>query len=135
MKIAVSVLIEASIEVVWAAFNDPADIVQWDASSDWRVTRASNDLQVGGMLKLRIEPTCGDASFDFIAIYTQIEPMRLIEWQEDDRHVSVKFAKTRAGVVIHQEFDAEPPLSVDDQRRDWQGVLDNFARHVTGITA
>ncbi len=45
MKITTEALIDSPIETVWRAFNDPADIVQWDASDDWRTTWASNDLQ------------------------------------------------------------------------------------------
>ncbi|GGJ64762.1 MULTISPECIES: SRPBCC domain-containing protein [Alphaproteobacteria] len=134
MKITTEALIDSPIETVWRAFNDPADIVQWDASDDWRTTWASNDLQVGGLLKLRIEPRHDGTSFDFAATYTRLEPMRVIEWRtDDDRHVRVEFAETEAGVVVHQTFDAEPTPSVDEQRQDWQGVLDNFARHVTAI--
>src|SRR3546814_12051137 len=70
------------------------------------------------------------------ATYTKLEPMRVIEWRtDDDRHVRVEFAETEAGVIVHQTFDAEPAPSVDEQRQDWQGVLDNFARHVTAVTS
>src|SRR3546814_10545184 len=68
------------------------------------------------------------------ATYTKLEPMRVIEWRtDDDRHVRVEFAETEAGVIVHQTFDAETAPSVDEQRQDWQGVLDNFARHVTAV--
>ena len=136
MKITTEALIGVPIETVWRAFNDPVDILQWDASEDWRTTWASNDLRVGGLLKLRIEPRRCGASFDFAATYTIIEPMRLIEWRmEDDRDVRVAFRETGAGVVVKQTFDAEPTSSVDEQRRDWQSVLDGFARHVTAMAA
>lgn len=132
MKIMTEALIDAPIGTVWRTFNDPADIVLWDASDDWRTTWASNDLQVGGLLKLRIEPRHEGTGFDFTATYTRLEPMRVIEWRtDDDRHVRVEFAETEAGIIVHQLFDAEPTPSVDEQRQDWQGVLDNFARHVT----
>jgi len=134
MKIMTEALIAAPIETVWRMFNDPADIVLWDASNDWRTTWASNDLQVGGQLRLRIEAKHEGPGFDFTATYTKLEPLRTIEWRtDDDRHVRVEFAKTDAGVIVRQLFDAEPTLSVDEQRQDWQGVLDNFARHVTAL--
>ena len=136
MKIMTEVRIDAPIETVWRAFNDPADIVQWDASDDWHTTWASNDLRVGGQLRLRIEPRHEGTGFDFTATYTKIEPMRVIEWQTDDNHhVRVEFVETKAGVVVHQLFDAEPTLFEDEQRQDWQAVLDNFARHVTALVS
>lgn len=108
--------------------------MRWDASHNWRTTWASNDLQVGGLLKLHIEPRHDGTGFDFAATYTRLEPMPAIEWRtDDDRHVLVEFAEIEAGVIVHQTFDAEPALSVDEQRQDWQAVLDNFARHVTAI--
>ena len=67
MRIRTEVLIDAPLDVVWRAFNDPAEITQWDASDDWRTTWASNDLRVGGLLRLRIEPRHGEAGFDFAA--------------------------------------------------------------------
>lgn len=134
MKITTEALIGAPIETVWRAFNDPVDILRWDASEDWRTTWASNDLRVGGLLELRIEPRHGGASFNFAATYTAIEPMRLIAWRmEDDRHVWVEFRETGTGVVVNQTFDAEPTPSVDEQRHDSQSVLDGFARHVTAM--
>ena len=136
MKIMTEVLIAAPIETVWWAFNNPADIVLWDFSEDWRTTWASNDLRVGGQLRLRIEPRNEGTGFDFTATYTKLEPMRVIEWlTDDDHHVRVEFAETEAGVVVQQLFDAEPTLSEDEQRQDWQGVLDNFARHVAALAA
>jgi len=135
MKITTEALIDAPIETVWRAFNDPADIVRWDASDDWQTTRASNDLRVGGLLKLRIENMHDCTVSDFAATYIRIEPMRLIEWRTDgDRNVRVQFVETAAGIVVHQEFDAEPIPSVDEQRQDWQDVLDNVARHIAAIT-
>lgn len=135
MKITTEALIDAPIEAVWRAFNDPADIVRWDAFDDWQTTRASNDLRVGGLLKLRIENMHDCTVRDFAATYTRIEPMRLIEWRTyEDRHVRVEFVETAAGVLVNQEFDAEPIPSVDEQRQDWQDVLDNVARHIAAIT-
>jgi len=132
MKLTAETTIDAPIGIVWRTFNDPADILKWDQSDDWQTTEVWNDLRVGGNLKLRLEPKEAGASFDFVATYTVIEPMRLIEWRtDDDRVVRVAFGETDAGVVVHQTFDAEPNTALDEQRQDWQGVLDNFARYVT----
>lgn len=135
MKLTVRVRIPAPIQVVWRAFNDPDDILRWDASPAWRTVRASNDLRVGGQLRLRIEPRDGQPPFDYGVTYTRIEPMTLIEWRMDEdgdenRHVRVEFRAEPTGVVMTQTFDREPTPSPDEQRRDWQGVLDTFARYV-----
>ena len=134
MRIRTEVLIDAPLDVVWRAFNDPAEITQWDASDDWRTTWASNDLRVGGLLRLRIEPRHGEAGFDFAATYMWVEPMRRIDWRmEDGRHVRVDFRETGAGVMVNQAFDAEAVPSIEEQYRDWQGVLESFACHAAAI--
>jgi len=131
MRITVETTIAAPIDLVWQAFNDPDDILKWDASEEWRTISASNDLKVGGLLELRIEPRHDGTAFDFVATYTAVEPMRLIEWRTGDNLVArVEFNEIDAGVVVHQTFDAEPTTPIDEQRCEWQGVLDSFARHV-----
>ena len=131
MKITIETNVAASIADAWRAFNNPDDIVRWDASDDWHTTGASNDLKVGGKLLLRIEATDGGMGFDFAATYTQIELHRLIEFREDDdRMVRLEFIETDTGVTIRQTFDAESKHPKDKQHSEWQGVLDRFARHV-----
>src|SRR3954447_19432981 len=133
MKITIETHVAAPIADVWRAFNNPDDIVRWDASDDWHTTWASNDLKVGGKLLLRIEANDGGSGmgFDFAATYTQIEPNRLIELREDDdRMARLEFIETDTGVTLRQTFDADSKLPEDQQRADWQAVLDRFARYV-----
>ena len=79
MKLRTKAHIAAPLVLVWRAFNDPVHIMQWDATTDWHTVKASNDLVVGGLLKLRIEHRHADTGFDFVGTYTRIEPMNLIE--------------------------------------------------------
>ena len=131
MKITIETHVAAPIADTWRAFNAPDDIVQWDASDDWHTTWASNDLQVDGKLLLRIEATDGSTGFDFAATYTQIELNRLIVFRDDDdRMVCLEFIETDTGVAIRQTFDAESKVPEDQQRSEWQTVLDRFAQHV-----
>ncbi|MDN5788895.1 SRPBCC domain-containing protein [Pseudorhodobacter sp.] len=132
MKIIAETKIPAPINVVWRAFNDPDDILQWDTSDEWHTIKASNDLKVGGLLELRIEAIDGKSGFDFAATYTRIELNRLIEWRQmdDDRLIRVEFSENGAGTVVRQTFNADPKIPSDEERADWQGVLDNFGRHV-----
>lgn len=139
MKITVETNVAAPIADVWRAFNDPDDILQWDASDDWYTALASNDLRVGGKLLLRIEARGGGGlGFDVAATYTQVVPSRLIEcWMDDsrmvDRMVRVEFFETDTGVSVRQTFEAESTHPEGPQRSDWQAVLDRFARYVESI--
>ncbi len=132
MKIITETKIPAPIDAVWRAFNDPDDILQWDTSDEWHTITASNDLKVSGLLELRIEVKDGKSGFDFAATYTQVEPNRLIEWRQmdDDRLVRMEFAENGTSTVVRQTFNADPTIPNDEERADWQGVLDNFGRHV-----
>lgn len=138
MKITVVTNVAAPIADVWRAFNEPDDILQWDAADDWHTTRATNDLKVGGKLSLRIEATDGGPGFDVVAIYTKIEPNRLIECLMDDgtiadRLVCVEFFETETGVTVRQDFESDSTISQEMQRADWQAVLERFARYVESI--
>ena len=135
MKITVETIVVAPIADVWRAFNEPEDILRWDANDDWYTTGASNDLRVGGKLSLRIESSEGDPGFDVEATYTQVDPNQLIECLMDDgrladRIVLVEFFETDTGVTVRQTFDAESTLPAAPQRSDWQAVLDRFGRYV-----
>lgn len=63
--------------------------------------------------------------------------MRLLMWQtEEGQTVRVEFTESKRGSVrLHQIFSADPASNVDQQRDEWQGVLDGFAHHVARMTA
>lgn len=123
--------INAPIADVWRAFNNPDDIVQWDGTDDWRIAWASNEVIVGGKLLLRNEARDGGKGFDYVATYTQIELNRLIEYRQDDGLTGcLEFLETDTGVTFRQTFDANSTQTEDQQRAEWQAVLDRFARHV-----
>ncbi|WP_413521277.1 SRPBCC domain-containing protein [Psychrobacter glacincola] len=132
MKIITETKISAPIDVVWHAFNDPNDILQWDSCGEWHTITASNDLKVGGFLELRIESKVGKSGFDFAAIYTQVETNRLLEWRQmdDDRLIRVDFSENGTGTIVRQTFNADPTIPSNEEWADWQGVLDNFGRYV-----
>ena len=131
MKITIETKIAAPLADVWRAFNAPDDIVQWDASEEWHTTSASNDLMVGGKLLLRLEANDGGAGFDFAATYTRIELYRVIEFRDDEERLArLEFIQSDTGVTLRQTFDAEANLPEEQQRVEWQTVLDRFARYV-----
>jgi uncharacterized protein YndB with AHSA1/START domain len=132
MNITIETTVNAPIDRVWAAWNDPRAIEQWNAASpDWHTPRASVDLREGGQFTSRMEAKDGSMGFDFAGTYTRIEPQRLIEYAMGDaRKVRVEFIPTAGGVTVRETFDAEDTHSAEQQRQGWQAILDNFARHV-----
>jgi len=134
MEITIETTVKAPVERVWAAWNDPRAIEQWNAASpDWHTPRASVDLREGGKFTSRMEARDGSMGFDFEGIYTRIEPNRLIEYtMGDGRKVRVEFAVTGDAVSVRETFDAEDTHTAEQQRQGWQSILDSFARHVEG---
>lgn len=136
MKITVSTLVKAPVQMVWQAYTTPADIKCWNtASPDWHTTAAAVDLRPGGLFSSRMEAKDGSFGFDFAGQYTQVVPHGLIEYTFGDRTGRVVFAPGAEGVVVTVTFDGEPTHSEEQQRRGWQAILDNFARHVHGKVA
>ena len=132
MKVTVERLVKADIAAVWKAWNDPDDIVQWNAASDdWHTTKARVDLREGGSFSARMEARDGSMGFDFEGVFTHVVPERSLAYRmEDGREVSVDFAPLRDGILITETFDAETENPPEMQRQGWQAILDNFARHV-----
>ena len=132
MKITIETRVKAKLNQVWAAWNNPDDIKQWNAASnDWHTTRSTVDLREGGKFSARMEAKDGSVGFDFEGTYTRVVPRKLLEYKlGDDREVKVEFSEVADGVVVRETFDAESQNDPEFQRRGWQAILDNFARHV-----
>lgn len=134
MKITVETLVKAGLDAVWAAWNNPEDIKQWNAASDdWHTTQSTVDLREGGKFSARMEARDGSFGFDFEGTYTRVVPRKLIEYRMDDeRTCKVEFVEEAGGVLVRETFDAETENAPEMQRQGWQAILDNFARHVEG---
>ncbi|HEX6104446.1 MAG TPA: SRPBCC family protein [Gemmatimonadales bacterium] len=132
MKITVETLVKAPLDRVWDAWNNPADIEQWNtAQEDWHTTRSSVDLREGGKFMARMEAKDGSEGFDFEGTYTRIVPRRTIEYRmSDGREVRVEFAERDGAVLVTETFDPESENPPELQRTGWQAILDNFGRHV-----
>lgn len=132
MKITVEAIVKAEVNAVWNAWNNPADIQQWNAASgDWHTPRAAVDLREGGKFSSRMEAKDGSAGFDFEGTYTRVVPQKLIEYaMADGRKVQVEFSKRGTETHVKETFDAESENPAEMQRQGWQAILDNFARHV-----
>ena len=58
---------------VWDAWNNPADIKQWNtAQDDWHTTGSTVDLREGGKFLSRMEAKDGSEGFDFEGTYTRV---------------------------------------------------------------
>ena len=132
MKITVETVVKAGLNQVWDAWNNPADIKQWNsAQDDWHTTRSTVDLRDGGKFTARMEAKDGSAGFDFGGEYTRVVPNQVIEYRMGDgREVKTEFAEQNDGVRIKTVFDAETQNSPELQQQGWQAILDNFRRHV-----
>ena len=132
MKITIETVVNAPIAKVWEAWNNPADIKQWNnASDDWHTTHSTVDLREGGTFLSRMEARDGSAGFDFGGTYTRVVPNKTIEYRMGDgREVQTQFAERADGVAIKTVFDAESENPPELQRQGWQAILDNFRRHV-----
>jgi uncharacterized protein YndB with AHSA1/START domain len=132
LKITVETVVKAEVKAVWDAWNNPADIKQWNAASDdWHTPQSRVDLREGGKFSSRMEAKDGSAGFDFEGTYTRVVPQKLIEYaMTDGRKVQVEFSKRGNATHVKETFDAESENSPEMQRQGWQAILDNFARHV-----
>jgi uncharacterized protein YndB with AHSA1/START domain len=132
MKIAVETLVKATLNKVWDAWNNPADIKQWNtAQEDWHTTKSTVDLREGGKFLSRMEAKDGTEGFDFEGTYTRIVLKKAIEYRmSDGREVKVEFVERTGGVLVKETFDAETENTPELQRQGWQAILDNFGRHV-----
>jgi uncharacterized protein YndB with AHSA1/START domain len=131
MKIQVSTTVRAPMDLVWGAYSNPEDIVQWNAASDdWHTTKSSVDLRPGGAFSSRMEAKDGSFGFDFEGIYTTVVVNSLVEYDFGDRKARVEFSEHPRGVLVSVSFDAESIHSPEEQRVGWQAILDRFKQHV-----
>lgn len=131
-KITVSAEINAPIEKVWAAWTNPADIMQWcNASDDWHAPKAENDLRVGGKFSTTMAAKDGSFSFDFSGEYSKVDPHKAIYYfMADGRTVEIEFAEDGTKSSIVETFDAESENPIEMQQEGWQAILNNFKKHV-----
>lgn len=132
MKITVETVVRAEPAKVWAAWNTPEDIMQWNAASeDWHTTQSAVDLREGGAFSSRMEARDGSAGFDFAGTYTRVVPGKIVEYAlGDERGVLVEFVEQADGVLVRETFDGDNEYPEDFQKQGWQAILDNFRRHV-----
>ena len=130
--IKIDIAILAPVQKVWDYFNKPEHIVNWNfASGDWHCPTATNDLRVGGKLETRMEAKDGSFGFDFVGIYDEIIPLKLIRYYlEDGRKVEIQFEKMDENTTkVIETFDPEVQNSREMQREGWYAILNNFHKY------
>lgn len=132
--IIVTTEVNAPLRKVWEHWTNPRYIVKWNfASDDWCCPKAQNDLKVGGEFRSTMASKDKNFSFDFIGIYTKIEPMNQIDYKvEDGREVSIVFREEGNKVIVTESFEAESLNSREIQRHGWKAIMENFKKHVEG---
>jgi uncharacterized protein YndB with AHSA1/START domain len=130
--ITVEAEIHASVEKVWDLLTNPEHIVKWNnASDDWHTPRAENDLRIGGRFLSRMEARDGSNGFDFSGVYTDVKPLKQIDYTlDDDRKVQVSFALKRNITTVRETFEAEHVYPTEMQQNGWQAILNNFKKYV-----
>jgi len=129
--ITVEALVNAPVEKVWKHWTAPEHITKWcQASDDWHVPYAENDVRAGGKFKTTMAAKDGSMSFDFEGSYTNVVPNKILEYAiGDGREVKVVFEAQGNQTRVTETFEAESLNPVDMQRAGWQAILDNLKQY------
>jgi uncharacterized protein YndB with AHSA1/START domain len=129
--IPVCVKINIPIEMVWKYWTTPEDIVSWNnASDDWHMPRAENDLRVGGKFLYRMEARDGSMGFDFGGVYEKVIINKHISYTiGDGRKINIVFSAVENQTEVVETFEAENTNSTEVQRDGWQSILNNFKKY------
>ncbi|MFP4975227.1 SRPBCC family protein [Paenibacillus sp. CN-4] len=130
-KITVQTVVQAPVEKVWSYWTEPKHIMKWNqASEDWHVPNAENDLRAGGKFLTRMEAKDGSMGFDFAGVYDEVEPLKWISYTiGDGRKVEITFTGQDTETKVVETFDAENTHPVEFQQAGWQAIIDNFKKY------
>ncbi|HEY9008725.1 SRPBCC family protein [Ohtaekwangia sp.] len=131
IEITVETVVKAPVEKVWATWSEPQHITKWcQASDDWHVPYADNDLRTDGKFRTTMAAKDGSMSFDFDGVYTNVEKHKVIEYAiADGRKVKVVFTPDGNETKVTETFEAEGVNPIEMQRGGWQAILDNFRKY------
>lgn len=133
--ITVEAKIDAPVEKVWEAWNEPAHITQWcSASEEWHTPKSENDLRPGGQFLSRMEARDGSMGFDFSGIYDEVIQNKFISYTiADGRKVEITFTDKDGQTYVSESFEAEGTNPVEMQQGGWQAILDSFKRYAEAL--
>jgi uncharacterized protein YndB with AHSA1/START domain len=136
VEIIVETTVKAPLAAVWAAWNSPEDILEWNApSDDWHTTRAEVDLREGGRYSSHMAARNGSYGFDFEGTYRRIIPQQRIEAEYAGRSLTVEFIESFEGVTVRETIETADTFPVEQQRTGSQAILNSFKRYVEAKTA
>lgn len=130
-QITVEALVKVPVEKVWEHWFEPKHITKWCAASDdWHAPKAENDLRTGGKFLTTMAAKDGSFSFDFEGTYTNVVPLKVVEYTiADGRKVKIIFGSRGAETLVTETFEPESVNPVEMQRGGWQAILDNFKKY------
>jgi len=123
--------VNATIDKVWALWNEPEHIIRWNSfSDDWHTPKAENDLRTGGSFLYVMSMKNGSFSFNFQGIYDNVQSLQLIAYTLDDgRQANVSFTGSNP-VKIIESFEPDKNEPNDMQKEYCQAVLNSFKKYV-----
>jgi uncharacterized protein YndB with AHSA1/START domain len=129
--ITIETTVHTPVEKVWGYWTEPQHIKKWNnASDDWHVPNAENDLRVGGKFLTRMEAKDGSFGFDFHGVYDEVRINEYISYTiGDGRKVTVTFVSQENDTKVIEAFEAETTNSIEMQKAGWQSILDNFKKY------
>lgn len=133
--ITVETTVQAPVEKVWNAWNEPQHIMNWcHASDDWHAPASANDIRTGGTFSTTMAAKDGSYSFDFGGVYDNVKEHELIQYtMGDGRKVDIVFTREGNGTKVVETFEAESTHSVEMQKGGWQAILDNFKKYTESL--
>jgi len=127
-EITIEATVSAPIDKVWKYWNEPAHIMKWcQASPEWHVPAADNDLKAGGKFTTTMAAKDGSMSFDFWGIYDTVNTNELIEYtMGDGRKMKIVFTKSGDVTKVVESFEPEGENPREMQQAGWQAILNSF---------
>jgi uncharacterized protein YndB with AHSA1/START domain len=123
--------INAPIEKVWALWNTPEDIMQWNTpNADWYTSHAENDLRPGGQFLFAMALKDGSLNFDFTGTYDEVITNRLIAYTLNDGRKSTIHFTAGNPVKLVEIFEADDNQPAAMQQQFCQAVLNGFKKYV-----
>lgn len=131
-KITVEATVNAPVEKVWQAWNNPTDIMKWNTPDpSWHTPRSENDLRLNGKFKNRMEAKDGSFGFDFEGTYDKVDLHKEIAYtMPDGRTATTLFADKDGKTTLTTTFDPETVHGPEFQKQGWQAILNNFVKYV-----
>ena len=134
LRLVLTRIIHAPCGIVFRAWTDPRQMVQWWSPADIECRSVTADLKIGGAY--RIHMISGKGDHIAIGNYKEIVPNKRLQftWQWEsyampDSVVTVEFedlGKTTRLTFTHEGFPDEEDAA--DHKRGWTTAIEKFAR-------